>query len=157
MTEAIEIRVCDAIASWINDQADLPTHTTLKYERPPAVLPEMCPLLVVWYLRKQYAPVTTSKFDNALFIGVTWQVSGVIRATTLLADEETAKKNLQHMSNIEKSLRELSVHGWIDGYLVEEAYDLIPTRMDPEPPMRLETGLIRGYSIAVTVSVTEKG
>lgn len=156
MADGVEVRVCDEIAAWLESTAGLPTHSVLKYERPPAVLPDDCPLLIVWYQNKLYQPVTTHKFDNRALFGVSWQVSGVRRATSLRAAEEEGRENLNNVTKIEVAMRTLSVGGWPDGGVVPEAYDLIPASVDAEPPMSMETGLVRGYSMAVTVHITER-
>lgn len=147
------IDIVDALTDAIEENAAIPEHNVQKYERPAAVLPEDCPILVVWYLGKTFAPHTTNYFDERIAFGVSWQVSDVERAVTMQDQRERAMADLENIEQIEQALRDLSIQGWD----IAPAYDMFPVSTDPEPPQTLETGLVRGYSILVQVMAQQRG
>lgn len=155
MSEDLEVRLVDTIASEINGNVDLPDHSTVRYGRPLVVLPDDCPLLCVWLLQKAMVPRTTNYFDSTIAIGVSWQVWTEREIESLQEDEERRKRTLKEMLRIQARIRYMGVHGLSEE--IGEAYEFLPVGVDYTPPSSLETGLVEGYAMTVHVNVQESG
>lgn len=166
----VETRVIDGIIADLNNNAGLPEHSTVYYRRPAAVLPENCPLLCVWMIRKVFGNPTNLSTYDAMEIGITWQVDATERALTLFGpgegDEEGAEDRLwearelfQDMKRIENRIRMLAgfagydVSPVIPG--VPEMDTILPGGVNYIPAESIETGLVEGYAMTVEVTVHE--
>lgn len=157
----LHVRIIDAIANDIENTADLPDHTVVKYERPWAVFPENCPLACYWLQRKVLAPMGTNRWDSAVIIGISWQWAAVEEMQTLVENPEHTKENLMVMGRIERRIKVLASMQGDPGvpmpiqFDVPEAYQVLPAEMDFIPPSSIETGLVKGYAMGVQVNVGE--
>lgn len=142
--------VVDAITTDLNASAGLPSHSTIKYRRPRAILPDDCPLLIVWLQTKQPTPVETQNFDGEMSIGISWHVESVEEATTLVNDEATATALIDALERIEGRIRHLAKNGLGVG----AAWQVIPGESLYLPP-ELAQGLNEGYATEALVTVTE--
>lgn len=138
----------DALAGDLESNAGLREHRTVKYRRPRIILPEECPLLVVWLEAKVPTPKTTVWFDSAITIGVSWHEETVDEVTTLIDNEDISISLMESLERIEERVRVLARDGMSDSWQVlpgESRY------LSPE----LQQGLTEGYALAVEARVTE--
>lgn len=142
--------IIDAIATDLNANADLPSHGTVKYRRPRAILPEDCPLLIVWLQTKNPTPVTTEYFDGEIGVGISWHIESVQEAVTLQNDEATATTLIDALEGIEGRIRHLARNGLGVG----AAWDVRPGESLYLPP-EMAQGLTEGYAHEATVTVQE--
>jgi len=149
----LEIRVVDALADYLENDAELPRHDVVKYRRPLAVLPDDCPLLCIWLIDKAFRPLTTNFFNGSMNLGISWQQASVMEAQTLRDNPKLAKELLEAIGRIQQSVRNVAVKGWD----VLEAYQVYPMRVDYFQSMPVDTGLVEGYLMTVRVDVQEDG
>lgn len=156
----LEIRIIDGLALDIEENADLPEHGIVLYKRPISVFPDDCPLLTIWLLQEQYAPLGTYKLNMAIGVGISWQEQAVDKAEELINDPEGAKSQLVNIGKIRHRVRALA--GLVNdpaqkAYLpgVPELDILFPHGIDFQPPASLETGLVEGYAMTVEAQVEE--
>lgn len=142
--------IVDALATDLNNNANLGTHSTVKYRRPRAILPADCPLLVVWLQSKSPTPVTTEFFDGEISIGISWHVESVQEALTLQNDEATATALIDALEKVEGRIRYLAKNGLGVG----AAWDVRPGESLYLPP-EMAQGLTEGYAQEAIVTVTE--
>ena len=140
-------RITDAV-----EAIDLPEHTTIKYRRPKSILPEECPMLVVWLRAKTPTPVTTQWFDGTYTIGISWHQDSVDESETQEMDDDLSLDLMDRIGEIEAAIRGLSVTGWD----LEDAWELLPGETVYGEPFR-DSGVTEGYSLDVLVRVTESG
>ena len=153
-------RIIRGMASDIDDNARLPDHTTVLFKRPAAVFPDDCPLMCVWLLQKAYTPTGTKLLENAIGIGISWQVEGIDRAETLKDDPNKHEDMLDAVAKIEWRVRAMGAllgdyeqTEFVPG--VPEVDMVLPVSVDYIPPLSIETGLVEGYAMAVEVDVRE--
>jgi len=144
----------DAIAADLDAESGLPRHQTIRYRRPIAILPEDCPLLVVWLMEKDSAPQTTVRFDSVLRLGVSWHEETVEQAKTLVVDEEAASSLMDAIEAIEARARSWATSGLTNG--PDGAWELLPRRVEYIPPGEGSTGLTEGYGLMVEARITEE-
>jgi hypothetical protein len=131
----------DSVVEDLNDNGDLPEHGTVKYRRPRVILPEDCPLMVVWLILDEPTPQTTKRFDTGWRIGVSWHEQAVDEAKTLTVDEALSLALIDAVEKIKARFRAIATGGLAD---VPEAYEFLPgsTRYLAE---ELAQGLTEGY------------
>lgn len=147
---SVDIDLIDVIADALEASA-LPEHGLVKYRRPKAILPEMCPLLVVWVRYKEPARGTTTWYDSTITVGVSWHEESVEEAETLTPDEILSTSLLDNLDIIQTAIRDLCNSG--SG--VDEAWQMLPGFVSYMEPRR-ETGLSEGYTCDVVINVTEE-
>lgn len=152
MTEnSLEQRLVDFFADDLD--AHLPDHETFRYRRPPVILPENCPALVVWLSQERPTPKTTNAFDSEIMVGTSWHEEVVSQAQSLEPDEEKATALFDSLTIIKARIR-----AWAVDIPIHEAYQVLPglvSYIEPRLGANLDTGLTEGYSANVLVSVTE--
>lgn len=148
MTATLEQSIIDALVTDLNSSASLPAHSTVKYRRPRAIMPEDCPLMVVWLLGKAPTPKTTEWFDSQISIGVSWHEETVADAETLMTNEEVAVTLMNARSKIEARVRALAKVG------LSDAWEVVPGISQFLPP-EMQQGLTEGYALEVITRVTE--
>lgn len=142
--------VIDAVATDLEEDGELVAHTLVKYRRPRAITPDMCPLMVVWLIYKSQRPQTTTRFDSTLTVGVSWHEESVDEAYTLINDQATALALLEARGKIEARLRLLAT----TGLGVGNAWELTPGDSAFIPP-EMAQGLTEGYVIQANVRLSE--
>lgn len=142
--------IVDAITTDLNANAGLPTHDTVKYRRPRAIMPDDCPLLIVWLQQKIPTPVETENFDGTISVGVSWHVEAVDEALTLQNDDATATALIDALERIEGRIRYLAKNG----LGVEAAWNVAPGESLYLPP-EMAQGMTEGYATETLVTVTE--
>lgn len=147
----VEIDVIDALVADIEANADLPEHNTVKYRRPLAIVPEDCPLLVVWLVIGRPTRSTNVTFDSVLTVGVSWHVETVEQAQTLIEDPAKSAELLVALGKIRARVRELSR----TTLGVEHAWEVLPSDTTYLPP-EMQQGFTEGYGHEVLVQVTEE-
>jgi hypothetical protein len=141
-----------ALAADLDANASLDPHSTVKGRRPRAILPEDCPLLVIWLDNKRPSPATTERFDGIITIGISWHEEAVEEAETLIDDEDLSWRLAENIERIEGRIRYLSRAGL--GSLLNP-WQLLPGAMDLVGPLPQKEGLVEGYALEVTAEVTE--
>lgn len=129
----------DAIATDLDTNGSLGAHTTVKYRRPRAIVPDDCPLLVVWFMSKEpnLETGTTDRFDKTIGIGVSWHEETVAEAQTLVNDEAKSTALIDALEKIEARSHELSRLG----AGVAEVYEILPGASAYVPP-EMQDGLV---------------
>lgn len=135
------------LADDITANVSLAPHTVVKGRRPRKILPEDCPLLVLWLDNKRPRPVTTERFDGIITIGVSWHEAAVEEAETLVDDEELSWRLTDSIEAIEARVRVLSRLGLPP---LLGPWQLLPGETTP-----IQGGLVEGYALEVTAEVTE--
>jgi hypothetical protein len=149
----IALDIVNAIADICND-AELPPHNTVRHRRPVIVLPQDCPLLVVWFQASQYAPRTTERYDRTVTVGVSWQQSAIEQVRTLQFDENLAKGLADNIGMIEQRLIAYAVRS--DPLPdVPQVYEMFPAGTTYSPGPELETGLVEGYIVTVQLNMVD--
>ena len=142
--------VIDAIAADLEDNGDLVAHNLVKYRRPRAITPAVCPLMVVWLISKVSHPESNVRFGSDLTVGVSWHEETVAEAQTLINNEATARALLDARGKIEARFRELARIG----LGTENAWELLPggsAFLAPE----MAQGLTEGYVLQANVRLSE--
>jgi len=147
---SLDTELIDLIADAL-ETADLPDHTLVKYRRPKAILPEMCPMLVVWVRYKEPRPGTTQWYDAVVTVGVSWHEEAIEEAETLTPDEILSTSLLDNLDIIQTAIRDLCNIG----NSITEAWQMLPSTVTYMEPRR-ETGLTEGYTCDVVINVTEE-
>lgn len=133
----------DAVADDLDANAGLPDHDTIRYRRPRAIMPDDCPLLVVWFASKDVSleAGTTDRFDKAYSIGVSYHVETVAEAQSLVNDPEMSKELMTVLEAIEARSHYLSTNG----VGVSPVYQVLPgssVYMAPEMKDALVEGVV---------------
>jgi hypothetical protein len=142
--------VIDAVTLDLDTHAGLPKHATVRYRRPRAIMPDDCPLLVVWPITKSPTPQTTEVFDSVIQVAASWHVETVEEAQTLIDDEALSLELINAIEMIEARIRHMSING-ID---VEQAWEVLPSDVLYLPP-EMQAGLVEGYHASIVVRATE--
>lgn len=143
----------EAIHADLEANADLPDHETQLYLRPRAIIPEDCPLLVVWVIDDvpNLSLGTTVTFDYTVSVGVSWHVQVTEDAETMVRNDEVVLDALAVLERIRNRIRVMST----DGIGVDACHEVLPGISTPNAPA-LATGLVEGYATSVLCSIVEK-
>lgn len=144
-------RLVVALASDLDKMGGLDEHNTIAGRIPPAIMPEMCPLMVVWLDTKVPRPQTSVWFDGAISIGVSWHEAVVEQAETLVEDLDVQFALMDALDRIEARVRTLASEGFST---ISEVWQVLPGEVRYLAP-ELQEGLVDGYAIEVVVYATE--
>jgi hypothetical protein len=155
---SLDEQIIDALIDDVEANAELPGHLTVRYRRPPAITPEMCPVLVGWLLRKIPVPRTTAypgggHHSAVWVVGLSWHEAVVEEAVTLVEDVDAARSLSRARAAIEERIQ-VGSPGGVPGVL--GAWEVLPGDSDyvwPDP--ELQTGLTEGYVVQAVIKVTE--
>jgi hypothetical protein len=149
---------CDALILELDESIALPDHNTLRYARPRGVLPQICPLLAVWYGGKVPAFVTTGDPMNpsanlmARFM-IGWWQEFTDEAKTLVMMEDRYSEMLNIVEQIERHVIGLGVRDLVDTNNVSvPAWQISFAGSEPVS----EEGLVEGYYVAVAAMVDQR-
>lgn len=145
---SLEQTLIDEIVTDLNNNAGLPAHQTAKYRRPRFIMPDDCPLLVVWLIAKQPSPITTERFDAAISIGASWHEEVVEELETLVQDDAKALALIDARAAIEDRARALSVTG------LTGSWEIYPGASEYMPPEN-EEAMTEGFAVEIIARVTE--
>jgi hypothetical protein len=149
--DSVARRLAEGLAADFDASADLPAHMTLAGRRPRAILPEDCPVLVVWLDRKATSPESTERFDGQLVLGASWHEQAVEEAKTLVDNPGLSWSLLGAIERIEGRVRALARTGLAT---VPEAWQIIPGDTQYVGPLP-QQGLVEGYALEIVAAVTE--
>lgn len=138
----------DELVVDLDTNGNLPSHKTVPYRRPRVIMPEDCPLMVVWLVTKDPTGVTNAEFHGNITLGISWHEETVEEAETLINDPATAIALMDAQSKIEARLRALAVAG------LAATWELTPgpsTYLSAD----MSDGLVEGYLLTATARVTE--
>jgi hypothetical protein len=141
----------EALADDLDNEAGLPEHQTIRKRRPRAIVPEDCPLLVVWLERTTRRGWTNMKQESNVSIGVSWHEESVDEAASLVDDETLSDKLIDAIELIEARVREIARE---EITLAEGAWEITPGE-GRYLPSDMQQGLTEGHAIVVEARVTE--
>jgi hypothetical protein len=154
-----EIRLMDAMATDLAENAGLPDCNVVKYRRPRVILPEDCPLLLVVVddAGKLEAPEGTIRVRSRVPFSLEWYEQAVDEVQTLVDDPELSLALWLNAKRIELRVRKWAVEmtelGGVPLGVPEceeiDAAALLPFRLD------LEDGAVEGIAVIAEARIVE--
>jgi hypothetical protein len=154
VTDELEQRVVDAIAGDLQANGGLRPNLLVRYRRPRAILPDVCPVLCVWLAHMEQVARTTHWFDGTITVGISWHEEAVVEAQTLAEDVDLSRRLIVALGAIRRRLRVLSRTG-LAVPAAPEAWQVLPGPVQYLPPEAAQ-GLTEGYVLEANLDVVER-
>lgn len=140
-------RLIDTLTNYIEANADLPDHNTVRKRAPRVIWPADCPMLLVVLSDKVRVTVATEGFDTALRLTVAWYENAVEDFETLDSDPDLSESLLLQSELIEAAVVQLAK----DRHPLEGlVYEVEPAGTSYQGQL-LEEGLVEGYALDVLI------